>query len=69
MLLLKFEASRGAGAQSVAVNATGCGFDSHSKKLNIYLNLYFRFFTLVSRQRAALSSGTQHAMPPEFGGR
>ena len=26
--------------QSVTVNATGCGFNPHSKKLNIYLNLY-----------------------------
>ena len=29
--------------------------------------LYFHFFALVSRQSAALSSATQHAMPPEFG--
>ena len=43
------EASRGAGAQSVTVNATCCGFDPHSKKLNISLNLYFNFFALVSR--------------------
>ena len=28
---------------------------------NVYLHLYFHFFALVSRQRAALSS-TQHAM-------
>ena len=27
--------------------ATGCGFDPHSRKLNIYVNLYFRFFALV----------------------
>ena len=26
------KASRGAGAQSVTVNATGCGFDPHSRK-------------------------------------
>ena len=32
----------------------------------IYLNLYFHFFALVSRLSAALSSATQHAMPPEF---
>ena len=30
------------------------------------LNLYFHFFALVSRKSAALSSTTQHAMPPEF---
>ena len=34
---------------------------------DIYLNLYFHFFALVSRLNAALSSATQHAMPPEFG--
>ena len=62
-----FEASRGAGAQSVTVRPTGCGFDPRSMRWNIYLNLYFHFFTLVSRQSAALSSATQHAMPPEFG--
>ena len=46
---------------------TGCGSDPHSRRRNIYLNLYFHFFALVSRQSAALSSATQHAMPPEFG--
>ena len=53
----------GAGEQNVTVNAIGCRFDSHSTKWNIYLNLYFHFFTLVSMQNAALSSVTQHAMP------
>ena len=53
-------ASRGAAAQSVTVNPTGCGFDPYSRRWNIYLNLYFHFFALVSRQT------TQHAMPPEF---
>ena len=53
----------------MTVNATGCGFNLYSKKLNIYLNLYIRFFTLVSKQSAALTSATQHAMPPEFGGK
>ena len=62
-----FEASRGAVAQSVTVKQIGCGFDPHSKRWNIYLNLYFHFFALVSKQSAALSSATQHAMPPEFG--
>ena len=33
------ETSRGAGAQSMTVNATGCGFNPHSIKLNIYLKL------------------------------
>ena len=52
------EAGRVAGAQSVTVNATGCGFDPHSRKLNIYLHLYFHFFALVLRQCAAFSSVT-----------
>ena len=45
----------------MTVNAIGCGFDPHLMKLNIYLNLYFHFFALVSRQHAALSSAAQHA--------
>ena len=61
------ESSRGAEAQSVTAKWTGCGFDSHWRKLNIYLNFYFHFFALVSRQSAAMSSATQHAMPPVFG--
>ena len=60
-------ASRGAGAQSVTVKTTGCGFDPHTRRWNIYLNLYFHFFALVSRTSAALSSATQHAVRPEFG--
>ena len=62
-----FEARRGAGAQSVTVKPTGCGFDPHSKRWNIYLNLYFHFFALVSTTSAALNSATQNAIPPEFG--
>ena len=46
---------------------TGCGFDPQSRRWNIYLNLYFHFFALVSRTSAALSSATQHAMPPKYG--
>ena len=61
------EASRGAAAQRVTVKPTGCGFDPHSRRWNIYLNLYLHFFALVSRQSAVLSSATQHTMPPEFG--
>ena len=64
---LVLEASRGAGAQNVSVKPIRYGFDPHSRRGNIYLNLYFQFFALVSRQNAALSSATQHAMPPEFG--
>ena len=62
-----FEAGRGAAARGVTAKPTGCGFDPHSRRWNIYLNLYFHFFALVSRLSAALSSATQHAMPPEFG--
>ena len=29
----------------------------------------FIFFAMVTRQSAALSFATQHAMPPEFGGK
>ena len=32
-----------------------------------YFHIYFHFLALVSRTSAALSSATQHAMPPEFG--
>ena len=62
-----FEASRGTAARSVTVKPTGCGFDPHSRRCNIYLNLYFHFLALVSRTSAALSSTTQQAMPAEFG--
>ena len=60
-------AGRGAAARGVTAKPTGCGFDPHSRRGNIYLNLYFHFFALVSRLSAALSSATQHAIPPEFG--
>ena len=43
------EASRGAAPRGVTVKPTGCGFDPHSRRWNIYLNLYFHFFALVSR--------------------
>ena len=46
-LFLFYEASRDAEAQSVTVNATGCGFDLRSRKRN----LYFHFFALVTRQK------------------
>ena len=50
------EASRGAAAQSGTVKPTGCGFDLHSRRWNIYLNLYFHFFALVSRQSLPLNT-------------
>ena len=66
--IINYEVGRGAGAQSVTVKSTGYGFDP-SRKLNIYLHLYFNFFALVSRQSRTLSSAIQHAMPPKFGGK
>ena len=45
------ETSRGTVAQSVTVKPTGCEFDPHSRRCNIYLNLYFPFFALVSKQK------------------
>ena len=53
---LLLEASRGEGVQSAIVKATGCGFNARSRKWHLYLNLYFYFFALVSKQSAALSS-------------
>ena len=68
MIHNNIEASCGAAARSLTVKPIGYGFDPHSRRWNIYLNLYFHFFALVSRQSAAaLSSATQDAMPPEFG--
>ena len=64
---LSFLASHGAAAQSMTVKPTGCGFDPHSRRWNIYIHWYFQFFALVSRLSAALSLAIQHAMPPEFG--
>ena len=43
----------------MTAKSTGSGFDpssNESRTRNIYLNLYFHFFALVSRQSAALSS-------------
>ena len=51
------------GLERMTVNATGCEFDSHSRKINI---LYFRFLALVTRQSVTLSIITHHAMPPEI---
>ena len=62
----RIEASRGAAARSVTLKPTDCGFDPHSRRWNIYSNLYFSFLALVSRLSAVLSSATQHAMSPEF---
>ena len=37
------------------------------EEMKYLLKFIFPFFALVSRLSAALSSGTQHAIPPEFG--
>ena len=37
-------------SQGVTIKSTGCGFDLHSRKFNIYLNVYFHFFALESRR-------------------
>ena len=44
---LAYIGSRGAAARGVTAKPTGCGFDPHSRRWNIYLNLYFHFFALV----------------------
>ena len=38
------------------VKSNGCGFDHHSRKLNIYLNLYFHFTTECFNTRFPLPS-------------
>ena len=48
------EANRGAETQAATVNATGCGFDSRSRK-----TITFSFLLLL------LSSVTQHTILPE----
>ena len=35
--------SRGGGHKCVTVNVSGCEFDPHSRKWNIYLNVYLNF--------------------------
>ena len=54
------EASRGAGAKSETVIATGCGFDPQTRELNIHLNLYFHFF--VSTTQHAMQSGERSVL-------
>ena len=43
LLIPPFEAGRGAAARGVTAKPTDCGFDPHSRRWNIYLNLYFHF--------------------------
>ena len=54
------------GHKRVTVNASRCEFDYLSRKLNIS---YFISLVLVTRLSATLSSATQPAMLPEYGGK
>ena len=58
---------RGTLAQACDCNSDGCGFNPHSREL-IIIYRYYHFYTLVTRQSTALSSVTQHILPPEWGG-
>ena len=49
----------------VTSNATGCGFDCHSRKLNYK---YAHFFAMYGIS-AAMSFAIQHTMPIEFDGK
>ena len=63
------EASRGAGAQSVSVNRLVVGVIP-TRGDDIYIYIYIFIFSLWCRgESAALSSATQHTMPPEIGGK
>ena len=57
--IINKEAYRDQGHKHATVNTTGCGFDSHSVKLNIS---YFHIFALVTGQSAVLSATNKHAM-------
>ena len=62
-----FKASRGAGAQNVPVNRLVLG-SIPTRGDEIFIYIYIFISSLWSRgESAALSSATQHAMPPEIG--
>ena len=48
----------------MTVKSTGCGFDPYSRKINVYLHLYFHFFALMSRPL-----NTQCLPMPKLGGK
>ena len=53
--VIKEEASRGAGAQSVPVNRLAVGsIPNRGNEIFIYLHVYFHFFALVSRGKCGL---------------
>ena len=67
-IITRFEASRGAGAQSVPVNRLVVG-SIPTRGDEIFIYFYIFISSLWCRgESAALSSATQHAMPPEIGG-
>ena len=55
----KNEAGRGTEAQSVTVKSTGCGFDSHSRKWNIYLYFHFSLWCRGKARRWVPPLNTQ----------
>ena len=68
-ILFNIEASRGAGAQSVTVNRLVVG-SIPTRGDEIFIYIYIFISSLWCRgESAALSSATQHAMPPEIGGK
>ena len=50
------------GTSKVIVSATGCRFEPF-RKLSNYLNVYFHFFALVTRQSVALNTSLAAARP------
>ena len=67
--ILIFEASRGVGAQSMPVNRLVVGsIPTWGDEIFIYIYIIISS-TWCRGKSAALSSATQHAMPPEFGGK
>ena len=68
-IILELEASRGAGAQMVPVNRLVVG-SILTRGDEIFIYIYIFISSLWCRgESAALSSATQHAMPPEIGGK
>ena len=64
-----YEASRGAGAQSVPVNRLVVG-SIPTRGDEIFIYIYIFISSLWCRgESAALSSATQHAIPPEINGK
>ena len=61
------DASRGAGAQVCECKRGWLWVRYLPEEINIYFNFYSHFFALVSMEKAALSSATQHVLLPEIG--